>query len=95
LRRLYDRWAVEAIVDGGPWYQGALWRLGRTKQVRMVDGIRNYVERFFRKLKRRPKPFDVSFPQRRLGLTSLRRWLELYAWHYNQFLMGRRLSASS
>jgi hypothetical protein len=71
LRRLYGRWAAEAIVDGGPWYQGALWRLGRTKRVRMVDGIRNYVERFFRELKQGLKPFDVSLPQRRLGLTSL------------------------
>jgi transposase-like protein len=24
LRRLYGRWAAEMIVDGGPWYQGAL-----------------------------------------------------------------------
>ncbi len=24
LKRLYGRWAQEAIVDGGPWYQGAL-----------------------------------------------------------------------
>jgi transposase-like protein len=56
LRRLYGRWAAEAIVDSGPWYQGALWRL---------------------------------------GLTSLRHWLELYAWHYNQFLMERGLSAPS
>jgi hypothetical protein len=71
LRRLYGRWAAEAIVDGGPWYQGALWRLGRTKRVRMVDGIRNYVERFFLELKQGLKPFDVSLPQRRLGLTSL------------------------
>jgi hypothetical protein len=50
---------------------GALRRLGRTKRVRMVDGIRNYVERFFLELKQGLKPFDVSFPQRRLGLTSL------------------------
>jgi transposase-like protein len=40
--------------------------------MRMGGGIRNYVERFFCELKRRLKPFDVSFPQRRLGLISLR-----------------------
>jgi hypothetical protein len=67
LRRLYGRWAAEAIVDGGPRYQGMRWRLRRTKRVRMVDGIRNYVERFFRELKQGLKPFDVSFPQRQAG----------------------------
>jgi hypothetical protein len=61
----------------------------------MVGGLLNYVERFFRELKRTLKPFDISFPQRRLGLTSLRHWLELYARHHNQSLMGRRLSPSS
>lgn len=95
LGKTYGRWAQEAIVDGGPWYQGALWLLQQTQRVRMVGGIRNYVERFFRELKRRLKAFDVSFPQRRLGLASVRHWLKLYAWHYNQSLMARRFLASS
>lgn len=95
LRYLYGRWAEEAIVDGGLWYQGALGRLGQTKRVRMVGGIRNYVERFFRELKRRVKVFDGAFPQRQPGLLSAQHWLLVYAWHYNQSLCTRRSLALS
>lgn len=95
LERIYGRWTQQAIVDGGPWYQGALWLLQHTERVWMVGGIRNYVERFFRELKRRLKVFDVSFPQRRLGLASAHHCLQLYAWHYNQSLKTRRFLALS
>lgn len=95
LRRIYGHWAKQAVVDGGPWYTGALWLLQRTKRVRMVGGLRNYVERFFRELKRRLKAFDVSFPQRQSGLASVRHWLALYGWHYNQSLRPWRFLALS
>ena len=77
LRCLYGRWAREAVVNnGGPWYQGALRQLRQTERVHLAGGIRNYMECFFQELKRRL--------QRKLGLTSVCHWLDLYAWHYNR-----------
>lgn len=80
----YGQWAKEAIVDGGPWYQGALFSLGKTQRVRMVGGVRNYVERHFRELKRRLKVFDVAFPQHTSTHDSINNWLRTFAWHYNR-----------
>ena len=91
LADTYGCWPEQAVVDGGPWYQGALFRLGKTQRTRMCGGIRNYVERHFRELKRRTKVFDTSFPQRKLRHHSISSWLKGFAWHYNQNLVLKRL----
>jgi len=87
LARVYGRWPREAVVDGGPWYPGALFRLQKTRRVRLVGGIRNYVERRFREFKRRVKVFDRSFPQRRLDHRSITHWLRMFAWFHNHHLV--------
>ena len=91
LAHVYGKWPKEAVVDGGPWYQGALFFLQKTKRNRMVGGIRNYVERRFREFKRRMKVFDVSFPQQRLDHRSINNWLRMFAWHHNQNLVLKEL----
>ena len=87
VARVYECWAEEAVVDGGPWYQGALFRLRKTKRVRMRGGVRNYVEHWFRELKRRAEVFDLSFPQKKADQRSMNNWLRVFAWHYNQSLV--------
>jgi putative transposase len=87
LAHLYGQWPQEAVVDGGPWYQGALFFLQQTKRNWMVGGIRNYVERRFREFKRRIKVFDCSFPQHRLDHGSITNWLRMFAWFHNYNLI--------
>jgi transposase-like protein len=87
LVHLYGRWPQEAVVDGGPWYQGALFFLQQTKHNWRVGGIRNYVERRFREFKRRVKVFDCSFPQHRLDHHSITNWLRMFAWFHNYNLV--------
>lgn len=48
---------VCAVVDGGRWYIEPLKQLG-IKRVVMRYGVRNYVERFSKTLKRRLKKFN-------------------------------------
>jgi len=87
LAWVYGHWPQEAVVDGGPWYQGALFRLRKTRRLRLVGGVRNYIERRFREFKRRIKVFDGAFPQRRLDHRSITHWLRMYAWFHNHHLI--------
>ena len=95
LARVYGRWPRGAVVDGGPWDQGALFLLQKTRRVRIVGGIRNYVERRFREFKRRVKVFDGSFPQRRLDHRSITHWLRMFAWFHNHSLVLKEVFAIS
>lgn len=67
LAEVYGAWPETAVVNGGPWYKGALFILDKTQRVRMKGGIRNYVERFFKEFKRRTKVFDTAFPQQEVA----------------------------
>ena len=53
----------------------------------MRGGVRDYVERWFRELKRRVRVFNLSFPQKKADQRSMNNWLRVLAWHYNQSLV--------
>ena len=95
LARVYGHWPREAVVDGGPGYQGALFRLQRTQRIRLIGGIRNYVERRFREFKRRIQVFDGSFPQHRRDHRSITRWLRMFAWFHNHHLVLKEVFSIS
>lgn len=86
FRRMQDIYGTlprVAVVDGGRWYIEPLKQLG-IKRVVMRYGIRNYVERFFKTLKRRLSDFDRFFPYKRgPDYPSYWYWLLAFSWLYN------------
>jgi len=83
MQALYGTLPRVAVVDGGHWYIQPLKQL-EVKRVVMRHGVRNYVERFFKTLKRRMNDFDRFFPYRdRPGNPSYWYWLLAFSWFYN------------
>ena len=53
------------------------------KWMHITHGLRNRIERWFRTLKERTKPFYNNMNARKLGILSMRLFLNLYTYHYN------------
>jgi transposase-like protein len=83
MQRIYGALPRVALVDGGYWYIEPLKQL-EVKRVVLHCGVRNYVERFFKTLKRRLGDFDRFFPCRDgPGYPAYWNWLVVFSWYYN------------
>ena len=70
------------LVDKGPWYHDALKSLG-LKWKHITHGMRNRIERWFRTLKERTRRFYNNMNARKLGILSMKLFLNLYTYYYN------------
>ena len=70
------------LVDNGSWYHDALKNL-RLKWKHVTRGLRNRIERWFRTLKERTRRFYNNMNARKLGILSMKLFLNLYTYYYN------------
>lgn len=71
------------LVDGAPWLQTALHRIGLEFR-HETNGDRNSVERVFKEVKRRTNQFANHF--RHASVESAENWLQAFATAWNQLI---------